>query len=77
MTYFFPFSSGRESFNSAANPIAPAPSTTAFSCSTNRKIARAICSSLYNISMLYKCNINNNTYIYYDFQECLSMHTEY
>jgi len=40
--YFFPFSSGRRPASIAARPVAPAPSTTAFSFSIRRRIAIAI-----------------------------------
>ena len=41
-TTFFPFSSGTSPARQAASGAAPAPSTTAFSNSTRRKIARAM-----------------------------------
>ena len=44
--YFLPSSSGSKPASTAAMPVAPAPSTTAFSISTRRRIARAMNSSL-------------------------------
>ena len=46
VTYFLPSSSGTSPAITAASPVAPAPSTTAFSHSTKRRIAKAMCSSL-------------------------------
>ena len=45
MTTFLPFNSGTRPSSTAAKPVAPAPSTTAFSNSNNLKIAIAINSS--------------------------------
>ena len=45
-THFFPSNSGHKFCNIAARPTAPAPSTTAFSCSTSRKMDSAIKFSL-------------------------------
>ena len=45
-TDFFPVSSGSMPSNMAASPVAPAPSTIAFSSSTRRRMARAMYSSL-------------------------------
>jgi len=44
-THFLPFNSGKDFDKTAANPAAPAPSTTAFSTSSSRKIADAMKSS--------------------------------
>lgn len=48
-TYFLPWNSGTRSPSTAARPTAPAPSTTAFSISMSRRIARAINSSLQHV----------------------------
>lgn len=45
-THFLPFSSGNSPASIAARAVAPAPSTTAFSNSTNLRIAKAMYSSL-------------------------------
>ena len=45
MTTFFPVNSGKSPARTAATPVAPPPSTTAFSISTSRKIEMAIHSS--------------------------------
>ena len=45
-TYFFPSSSGSRPCTIAARPVAPAPSTTAFSNSSSRRIDIAMFSSL-------------------------------
>ena len=45
-THFLPLKSFSLPDKQAASPVAPAPSTTAFSISTNLNIARAISSSL-------------------------------
>ena len=45
-SYFFPFSSGSSPAITAARPVAPAPSTTAFSSSMRRRMAMEIHASL-------------------------------
>ena len=45
-TYFFPANSGNSPSTTAARPVAPAPSTTAFSNSSSLSIDKAIFSSL-------------------------------
>lgn len=52
-TYFLPASSGTRPAMIAATPTAPPPSTTYFSCSTNRSIARASQSSFTVICKSY------------------------
>ena len=46
ITTFLPFNSGSKPCKTAANPVAPAPSTTAFSSSSNLRMAIAMYSSL-------------------------------
>lgn len=43
--HLLPFSSGSSPARTAARAVAPAPSTTAFSCSTSRRMEMAIHSS--------------------------------